>query len=47
MPFPDPRVRKTIAVEVALLAPYDKLRGEVERYITRSAKAHDVQPFAR
>jgi transposase len=26
---------------------YDKLLGEVELYLTRSAKAHDVQTFAR
>lgn len=45
--FPDPSVRKTIAVEVSLLNHYDKLLGEVELYITRTAKAHDVQTFAR
>jgi len=45
--FPDPRVRKTIAVEVSLSAHYDKLLGEVELYLTRSAKAPDVQTFAR
>jgi transposase len=45
--FPDPSVRKTIAVDVSLIDHYDKLLGEVELYITRSAKAHDVQTFAR
>ena len=45
--FPDPRVRKTIEVEVSLSDHYDKLLGEVELYITRSAKAHDVQTFSR
>src|SRR5881397_2354968 len=45
--FPDPSVRKTIEVDVALIDHYDKLLGEVELYITRTAKAHDVQTFAR
>jgi transposase len=46
-PFPDPRVRKTIEVEVSLIEHYDKLLGEVELSITRSAKAHDGQTFSR
>ena len=45
--FPDPSVRKSIEVDVALIDHYDKLLGEVELYITRSAKAHDVQTFSR
>ena len=45
--FPDPRVRKTIAVDVSLLNHYEQLLGEVELYIMRSAKAHEVQTFAR
>jgi hypothetical protein len=45
--FPDPRVRKTIEVEVSLIDHYDKLLGEVELSITRTAKAHAVQTFAR
>jgi transposase len=45
--FPDPSVRKTIEVDVALIDHYDQLLGEVELYRTRSAKAHDVQTFAR
>jgi transposase len=45
--FPAPSVRKTIAVEVSLLDHYDPLLGEVELYITRSAKAHDGQTFSR
>jgi transposase len=45
--FPDPSVRKTIEVDISLIDHYDKLLGEVELYITRSAKAHDVQTFAR
>ena len=45
--FPDPSVRKTIEVDVSLIDHYDKLLGEVELYLTRSAKTHDVQTFAR
>lgn len=45
--FPDPRVRKTIEVEVALIDHYDQLVGEVELSLTRSAKTEDVQTFAR
>ena len=45
--FPAPSVRKTIAVDVSLINHYDQLLGDVELYITRSAKAHDVQTFAR
>src|SRR5260221_3366669 len=45
--FPDPSVRTTIEVEVSLINHYDQLLGEVELYITRSAKAHDGQTFAR
>jgi transposase len=45
--FPDPSVRKTIAVDVSRIAHYAQLLGEVELSITRTAKAHDVQTFAR
>ena len=45
--FSDPSVRKAIAVDVSLIDHYDQLLGEVELYFTRSAKAHDVQTFAR
>ena len=45
--FPDPSVRKAIEVDVSLIDHYDQLLGEVERSLTRSAKAHDVQTFAR
>jgi len=45
--FPDPSVRKTIEVDVSLIDHYDQLLGEVELYITRSAKAHDGQTFSR
>ena len=45
--FPDPGVRKAIAVDVSLIEHYAQLLGEVELYLTRTAKAHDVQTFAR
>src|SRR5262245_21785613 len=45
--LPDPSVRKAIEVEVSLIDPYDQLLGEVELYLTRSAKADDIQTFAR
>jgi transposase len=45
--FPDPSVRKAIEVDVSLIDHYDQLLGEVALYLTRSAKAHEVQTFAR
>ena len=45
--FPAPSVRKTIEVDVSLIDHYDKLLGEVELYLPRSAKVHDVQTFTR
>jgi transposase len=45
--FPDPSVRKAIAVDVSLIDHYDQVLGKVELYITRSAKVHDVQSFSR
>jgi transposase len=45
--FPDPSVRKTIEVDVSLINHYDELLGEVELYITRTAKMHEVQTFAQ
>jgi transposase len=45
--FPDPSVRKTIAVDVSLIDHYDHLLGEVELSLTRTAKTPDVQTFAR
>jgi transposase len=45
--FPDPSVRKSIEVDVALIDHYEKLLGEVALYITRTAKLHDVQTFTR
>jgi transposase len=45
--FPDPRVRKALEVDGSLNDHYEHLWGEVERYLTRSANAHDGQTFAR
>jgi transposase len=45
--FPDPSVRKAIEVDVSLIDHYDQLLGEVELYLTRSAKTDDIQTFAR
>ena len=45
--FPDPRVRKTIEVALALLDHYDQILREMDLYITRSAKVHDGQTYAR
>jgi transposase len=45
--FPDLSVRKTIEMDLPLIDHYDKLLSEVERYITRTAKGHDAQSFAR
>jgi transposase len=45
--FPAPSVHQAIEVDVSLIDHYDKLLSEVELYLTRSAKAHAVQTFAR
>jgi transposase len=45
--FPDPSVHKAIESEVSLIDHYDQLLKEVEGSLTRSAKADDVQTFAR
>ena len=45
--FLDPRVPKALEGDVSLLDHYDQWLGEGERYLTRRAKAQDVQTFAR
>ena len=45
--FPAPRVRTTIEVDVSLINHSDQLLGEGELDMTRSATAHDGQPFSR
>jgi transposase len=45
--FPEPSVRKTIELDLALIDHYDQLLSEAELYSTRTAKGHDAQSFAR
>jgi transposase len=45
--FPDPSVHKAIEGDISLIDHYDQLLGEVELYLTRSAKTDDVQTCAR
>lgn len=43
--FEDRVVRKSIAVDLALLAHYDGLLTDLESYLVRQAKQHDPQAF--
>jgi transposase len=43
--FEDRVVRKSIAVDLALLAHYDTLLTDLESYLVRQAKQHDAQSF--
>src|SRR3990170_1304660 len=45
--FLDPSVRKSMAVDLALIDHYDRLLTDVELYITNTAKVHDVNAFYR
>jgi transposase len=45
--FTDLSVRKSIEMDLALIDHYDKLLTEVELYITKNAKVHDVNAFYR
>ena len=45
--FTDPSVCKSVEMDLALIDHYDKLLGEVELYITKTAKVHDTQVFYR
>ena len=45
--FPDPSVRKSMEMDLALIDHYDKLLTEVELTITQTAKVHDVHAFHR
>jgi len=45
--FPDPSVRKSIAVDLALLERYDELITDLELTIVREAKRHDGDAFHR
>jgi transposase len=45
--FPDPSVRKSIEVDLALLDRYDTLITDLELTIVREAKRHDADAFHR
>lgn len=45
--FEDRAVKKSIAVDLALLERYDELLTELEGYLVRQAKQHDPQAFHR
>ena len=45
--FPDPSVRKSIEVDVALLDQYDTLINDLEGTLVRDAKRHDADAFHR
>ena len=45
--FPDPVVRKSIAVDVVLIDQYDALINDLELTIVREAKQHDGDAFHR
>ena len=45
--FPDPSVRKSIEVDVALIDQYDALVTDLELTIVREAKRHDADAFHR
>ena len=45
--FTDPSVRRMIDIDLALIDQYDALLGDVELYLTRTAKVDDVQTYHR
>jgi transposase len=45
--FPDPSVRKSIEVDLALLDRYDTLIADLELTLVRTAKQHDADAFHR
>ena len=45
--FPDPAVRASIAMDLALIDHYDALLTQVELSIVRTAKQHDATAFSR
>jgi transposase len=45
--FTDPSVRRMIDVDLALIDHYDALLGDVELYLTRTAKVDDADAFHR
>src|SRR5690606_23266037 len=45
--FPDPAVRRSIGLDLALLERFDELITELELDLVRRAKQHDPQAFQR
>jgi transposase len=45
--FADPSAQHSVALDLALIDTYDRLLGEVELAVTRTAKEHDVNAFYR
>jgi transposase len=45
--FTDPGVRRNVQVDLALIDAYDAQIGELELYLTRTAKVDDPQAYAR
>src|SRR5262249_8575257 len=45
--FTDPSVRRMIDIDLALIDHYDTLLGDVELYLTRTAKVDDRQTYER
>jgi transposase len=45
--FSDPSVRQMIAIDLALIDQYDAALGDVELYLTRTAKVDDANTFHR
>jgi transposase len=45
--FSDPSVRRMIEIDLALIDHYDALLGDVELYLTRTAKVDDANAFHR
>jgi transposase len=45
--FTDPSVKKTVEIDLALIDHYDELLGDVELYLTRTAKVDDPQAYFR
>ena len=43
--FPDPQVRNSIALDLAMIEQYDALLPKLERHIRACAKAHDRKAF--
>ncbi|MDD4531746.1 MAG: transposase, partial [Candidatus Pacebacteria bacterium] len=43
--FPDPSVQKSVEVNLQLMELYDRLINDLELYIVKQAKGHDVRSF--